>query len=131
MQSPKGIIISREQILWCKRDHKPLNKFLNSKNANNKVNRWGLELATYNITFEWISGACNKAAHSLSCLVELSQDTPVPINMLSVTNTDGPAFNTGSQTHQHFSPDTFHLTARCHAIYFTKYRSYTKIPNSR
>ena len=33
-------------------DHKPLTKFLNGKNANNKVNRWGLELATYNITFE-------------------------------------------------------------------------------
>ena len=26
--------------------------------------------------------------------------------MLSVTNTDGPAFNTRSQTHQHLSPDT-------------------------
>ena len=38
-------------------DHKPLAKFLNGKNANNKVNRLGLELATYNITFEWISGA--------------------------------------------------------------------------
>ena len=49
-------------------DHKPLNKFLNGKNANNKVNRWGLELATYNITFEWISGACNKAADCLLCL---------------------------------------------------------------
>ena len=36
-------------------DHKPLTKFLNRKNANDKVNRWGLELATYNITFEWIS----------------------------------------------------------------------------
>ena len=35
---------------------KPLARFLNGKNANNKVNRWGLELATYNITFEWISG---------------------------------------------------------------------------
>ena len=33
-------------------DHKPLAKFLNGKNANNKVNRWGLEFATYNITFE-------------------------------------------------------------------------------
>ena len=32
-------------------DHKPLAKFLNGKNANNKVNRWGLELATYNIMF--------------------------------------------------------------------------------
>ena len=44
-------------------DHKPVAKFLNGKNANNKVNRWGLELATYNITFEWISG--NKAADCL------------------------------------------------------------------
>ena len=44
---------------------------------NNKVNRWGLELATYNITFEWISGACNKAADCLSCLVELPQDKPM------------------------------------------------------
>ena len=35
-------------------DHKPLTKFLNRKNANNKVNRWGLKFATYNITFEGI-----------------------------------------------------------------------------
>ena len=33
-------------------DYKPLNKFLNGKNANNKVKRWGLEIATYDITFE-------------------------------------------------------------------------------
>ena len=51
-------------------DHKPLAKFLNGKNANNKVNRLGLELATYNITFEQISGAKNKAADCLSRLVE-------------------------------------------------------------
>ena len=43
-------------------DHKPLAQFLNGKNMNNKVNRWSLELATYNITFEWISGAKNKAS---------------------------------------------------------------------
>ena len=77
-------------------NHKPLNKLLNGKNANNKGNRWGLELATYNITFEWISGACNKATDCLSCLVELPQDKPVSINVLSVTKTDGPAFNTRS-----------------------------------
>ena len=47
-------------------DHKPLNKFLNGKNTKNKVNRWGLELATYHITFEWISRAQNKAADCLS-----------------------------------------------------------------
>ena len=47
-------------------DQKPLQKFLNGKNANNKVDRWSLELATYNNTFEWISGVCNKAADFLS-----------------------------------------------------------------
>ena len=51
-------------------DNKPLAKFLNGKNANNKVNRWVLELATYNMTFEWISGAKDKAADCLSRLVE-------------------------------------------------------------
>ena len=34
---------------------KPLAKFLNERNTNNKVNRWGLELAIYSITFEQIS----------------------------------------------------------------------------
>ena len=37
-------------------DHTPLARFLNGKNANNKVNRWEWELTTYNITFEWILG---------------------------------------------------------------------------
>ena len=41
--------------ITVRNDHKPFTKCLNGKNANNKVNRWGLELATYNITFEWIS----------------------------------------------------------------------------
>ena len=80
-------------------DHKPLTKFLNGKNANNKVNRWELELATYNITVEWISGTCIKVADCLSQLVELPCDTQILINILSVSNTDGPAFNTRSQTH--------------------------------
>ena len=91
-------------IVW--NDHRPLHNFLNSKNANNKVNRWGLELATYYITFEWISGACSKAADCLSHLVEVPQDKPVPINMLSTTDADAPAFNSRSQTCQCLSLDT-------------------------
>ena len=82
-------------------DHKPLTKFLNGKNANNKVSRWGLELVTYSITFEWISGAHNKA-----WLVELPHTTPAPINLLSVTNSDEPTLNTRSQTCQCLSMDT-------------------------
>ena len=93
-----GIIVQK--------DHKPLNNFLHAKNENNKVNRWGLELATYNVTFEWIYTAHNKAADCLSCLVELPQNTPVSVNMLSVTNDDGPVFNTRSKTCQCLSQDT-------------------------
>ena len=65
-------------------------KIFEWKNTNNKVNRWGLELATYNITFEWISAAKNKAADCLSCLVELPSMPSASINMVSVSNTDGP-----------------------------------------
>ena len=54
-------------------DHKPLAQFLNGKNENMKINRWGLELASYNITLEWISGVKNKAADCLSQLVELPE----------------------------------------------------------
>ena len=80
-------------IVW--NDHKPLAQFLNGKNMNNKVNRWSLELATYNITFKWISGAKNKAADCLSRLV-----SPVgkSINMLTASVNDGPAFHTRSCT---------------------------------
>ena len=81
-------------------DHKLLERFINGKNANNNVNRWGLELATYNITFEWISGAHNKAADCLSHLVELPQNKPTTINMLSAAHSDGLAFNTRSRMAQ-------------------------------
>ena len=74
-------------------DHKLLEKYLIGKNTKNKINRWGLELTTYNITFKWISGAKNKAADCLLWLVEQLPATPVTINMFTVTHTDGPAFN--------------------------------------
>ena len=63
-------------------------------------------MATYNITFEWISGAKYKAADCVSHLVELPPTTSALINMLSVSNTDGPGFNTRSQTQQCLAPDT-------------------------
>ena len=62
---------------------------------NNKVNRWSLELATYNITFEWISGAKNKGA---DCLSRLVSPTGKSINMLTALVNDGPAFHTRSHT---------------------------------
>ena len=60
-------------------DHKPLAHFLNGKNTNNNINRWSLELATYKISFERISGARNKAA---DCLSRLVTPTSTTINML-------------------------------------------------
>ena len=64
------------------------------KNANNKVNRGSLELATFHITLELISGACNKAAACLLWLVDV-KDTPATstayINMLITSSPNGPA----------------------------------------
>ena len=37
--------------------------------------------------------------------MELPEDKPVVVNMLSATNTGGPAFNTRGQTCQHLSLD--------------------------
>ena len=76
-------------------NHKPLARFLNGKNENMKINRWGLELTSYNITFKWISGAKNKAADCLSRLVELpkkhqknpSGTKPMLINMVKAVTT--------------------------------------------
>ena len=83
-------------------DYKPLAQFLNGKNENTKVNRWGLELTSYNIKFEWISGAKNKATDCLSRLVELPQKNqknpngtkPMLINMVKVVTTRSGTRNT-------------------------------------
>ena len=39
--------------------------------------------------------------------MELHQITPAPINLLSIADSDGPAFNTRGQTHQCLSTDTY------------------------
>ena len=72
-------------------DHKLLAQFLNGKNTNNKVNRWSLELATYSITIEWISGAKDNTE---DCLSRLVSPTGNSINMLTASANDGPAFHT-------------------------------------
>ena len=76
-------------------DHRPLACFLNRRNTNNKVNRWSLGLATYNISFMWISRDRNKAA---DCLSRLITPTSTSINMLTVSSNDRTAFHTRSHT---------------------------------
>ena len=58
-----------------------------------------MELATYNISFELISGAKNKAA---DCLSRLVKPTSTSVNMLTASSTDRPAFHTRSHM-QHTS----------------------------
>ena len=93
-------------------DHKPLAQFLHGKNTNNKVNRWSLELATYNISFEWISGVRNKAA---DCLSRLVTPTSTSINMHTASSSDGPAFHTRSHTQSTLdSTSAPHIDAALH-----------------
>ena len=88
--------------IMVRNDHKPLARFLNGKNENTKINRWGLELASYNITFKWISGAKNKAMDCLSRLVELPEKhqrnpngtKPKLINMVKAVTTRSRTRNT-------------------------------------
>ena len=87
--------------ITVRNDHKPLAQFLNGKNENTKINRWGLELTSYNIKFEWISGVKNKAADCLSRLVELpgkqknpNGTKPVLINMVKAVTTRSRTRNT-------------------------------------
>ena len=57
------------------------------------------------LTFERILGAKNKVADHLSWLVELLTTTPATVNMLTITQADGPASNTRCCTKKD-SPDT-------------------------
>ena len=114
----------------CENDHKPLAKFLNSKNANNKINRWSLELATYNITFKWISGAKSKATDCLSWLVKQLPTTPATVNKLPVMHTDGPAYNTRSHMKKDSGSTTFTLHQDVH-LHFPRHKSNTQISYSR
>ena len=54
-----------------------------------------MELATYNISVKWISGARNKAA---DCLSRLETPTSTLVNMLAASSTNGLAFHTRSCT---------------------------------
>ena len=51
-----------------------LKKFLLKNNLSSKVNNWAVELETFNIHFEHISGIQNTLADTLSCLVKIDPD---------------------------------------------------------
>ena len=55
-------------------DHFPLKKFLLKNMLNSKVNNWAVELETFNIHFEHISGIWNTLGDTLSRLVKIDPD---------------------------------------------------------
>ena len=55
-------------------DHLPLKKFLLRNTLNSKVNNWAVELETFNIHFEHISGIQNTLADTLSRIVRMGLD---------------------------------------------------------
>ena len=60
-------------------DHMPLRSFLLKNIKNDKVNNWGVELASrYTLKFEYIKGIKNTLADTMSRLVELDPDIMLP-----------------------------------------------------
>ena len=55
-------------------DHLPLKKFLLRNTLNSKVNNWAVELETFNIKFEHISGMKNTLADMLSRIIKMDPD---------------------------------------------------------
>ena len=55
-------------------DHLPLKKFLLKNTVNSKVNNWAVELETFNIKFEHISGIKNTLADTLSRIIKVDPD---------------------------------------------------------
>ena len=52
-------------------DHLPLKRFLEHKTKNSKVDNWSLDIAHYNLQFEYVKGIKNTLADTMSRLVQL------------------------------------------------------------
>ena len=52
-------------------DHLPLKRFLEHKTKNSKVDNWSLDIAHYNLQFEYVKGIKNTMADTMSRLVQL------------------------------------------------------------
>ena len=60
--------------IMLRSDHLLLKKFLLKNTLNSKVNNWAVELETFNIHFEHISGIQNTLADTLSRIVRMDPD---------------------------------------------------------
>ena len=60
-----------EVITTIRSDHLPLKRFLEHKTKNSKVDNWSLDIAHYNLQFEYVKGIKNTLADTMSRLVQL------------------------------------------------------------
>ena len=65
----------REAETTIRSDNLPLKSFLLKNTKNDKVNNWGVELASkYTLNFEYVKGVKNTLADTMSRLVTLDPD---------------------------------------------------------
>ena len=60
-----------EVVMTIRSDHLPLKRFLEHKTKNSKVDNWSLDIAHYNLQFEYVKGIKNTLADTMSRLVQL------------------------------------------------------------
>ena len=60
-----------EAVTTIRSDHLPLKRFLDHKTKNSKVDNWSLDIAHYNLQFEYVKGIKNTLADTMSRLVQL------------------------------------------------------------
>ena len=60
-----------EAAMTIRTDHLPLKMFLEHKTKNSKVDNWSLDIAHYNLQFEYVRGIKNTLADTMSRLVQL------------------------------------------------------------
>ena len=79
----------REAETTIRSDHLPLKSFLLKNTKNDKVNNWGVELASkYTLNFEYVKGIKSTLADTMSRLVTLDPDITL------VKETEGYQFGT-------------------------------------
>ena len=71
--SVKKLFYLTDAEITLKSDHLPLKKFLLKNMLNSKVNNWAVELKTFNIYFEHISGIWNTLADTPSRIMSRSR----------------------------------------------------------
>ena len=60
-----------EAVMTIRSDHLPLKRFLEHKTKNSKVDNWSLDIAHYNLQFEYVKGIKNTLVDTMSRLVQL------------------------------------------------------------